>query len=84
MDQINVLIIEDTPAQSDALSKVLVANNYNVVGIAPTYTEALDLFYKNKFSSAQKEFEKYIKANPKNSLNYSEVLDFLQQLKSQS
>jgi len=47
MDQINVLIIEDTPAQSDALSKVLVANNYNVVGIAPTYTEALDLFYKN-------------------------------------
>lgn len=47
MDQINVLIIEDTPAQSDALSKVLVANNYNVIGIAPTYTEALDLFYKN-------------------------------------
>ena len=47
MDQINVLIIEDTPAQSDALTKVLVANNYNVVGIAPTYTEALDLFYKN-------------------------------------
>lgn len=47
MDQINVLIIEDTLEQSDALAKVLLANNYTVVGIAPTYTEALDLFYKN-------------------------------------
>ncbi|QBN18741.1 LytR/AlgR family response regulator transcription factor [Flavobacterium nackdongense] len=45
MDNINVLIIEDTPEQSDALSKVLLANNYNVVGIARTYTDALKLFY---------------------------------------
>lgn len=47
MDQINVLIIEDTVEQSDALSKVLIANNYNIVGIARNYTEALTLFYKN-------------------------------------
>jgi len=46
MDNINVLIIEDTPEQSDALSTVLLANNYNVVGIARSYTDALKLFYE--------------------------------------
>ena len=45
MDNINVLIIEDTPEQSDALSKVLLANKYNVVGVARSYPEALKLFY---------------------------------------
>jgi two-component system LytT family response regulator len=47
MDNINVLIIEDTPAESDALVKVLTANNYNIVGIATNYNEALTLFYNN-------------------------------------
>ena len=37
------------------------------------FSNALDLFYKNKFSSAQKEFEKYLRHNPKNSLNYSDA-----------
>lgn len=48
MDKVNVLIIEDTPAESAALVKVLLANGYNVVGAAPTYSEALTLFYNNK------------------------------------
>jgi len=48
MDNINVLIIEDTKAESDALVKVLNANNYNIVGIATSYKDALDLFYNNK------------------------------------
>jgi two-component system LytT family response regulator len=47
MDNINVLIIEDTPEQSDALIKVLLANNYNIVGVARNYTDALTLFYKS-------------------------------------
>lgn len=47
MDNINVLIIEDTPEQSDALSKVLLANNYTIVGVARNYTDALTLFYQN-------------------------------------
>jgi two-component system LytT family response regulator len=47
MDNINVLIIEDSQEQSDALSKVLLANNYNIVGVAQNYTDALTLFYKN-------------------------------------
>lgn len=47
MDNINVLIIEDTPEQSDALSLVLQNNNYNIVGVARNYTDALTLFYKN-------------------------------------
>jgi response regulator RpfG family c-di-GMP phosphodiesterase len=45
MDNVNVLIIEDT-SESDALSKVL-ANSYNLVGIAH-FNEALKLFYANK------------------------------------
>ena len=47
MDNINVLIVEDTPAESDALVKVLDENNYNIVGVAATYNEALTLFYNN-------------------------------------
>jgi len=48
MDNINILIIEDTKAESDALVKVLEANNYNIVGIATSYKDALNLFYNNK------------------------------------
>lgn len=47
MDSINVLIIEDTPEQSDALSLVLQNNNYNIVGVARNYADALTLFYRN-------------------------------------
>ncbi len=48
MDKINVLIIEDTFDDSDALTKVLLVNDYNVVGIATTFNEALTLFYNNE------------------------------------
>lgn len=47
MDNINVLIIEDTPEQSDALVKVLVENNYTITGVAKNFTDALKLFYEN-------------------------------------
>ncbi|NHN27861.1 response regulator transcription factor [Flavobacterium jejuense] len=52
MDNINVLIIEDTPSESEALTKVLEANNYNVVGLATNHKEALTLFYNNKVDIA--------------------------------
>lgn len=48
MDKINILIIEDTKSESDELTKVLVDNEYNIVGIATNYTEALTMFYQNK------------------------------------
>lgn len=48
MDNIHVLIIEDTKEESDALVNVLTANNYHIVGIAANYTDALHLFYQNK------------------------------------
>jgi len=48
MDNINVLIIEDTVEQSDKLAKLLQENNYNVVGIAQTFQEALKLYYQAK------------------------------------
>lgn len=47
MDSVRILIIEDSPAESDALKEVLLANNYVVVGVARSYQEALTLFYKN-------------------------------------
>ncbi|MEM6685944.1 MAG: response regulator transcription factor [Bacteroidota bacterium] len=48
MDQINVLIVEDTPAQSQKLSKMLQDNSYHVVGIATTFKEALAIFYSDQ------------------------------------
>lgn len=52
MDNINVLIIEDTPSESDALTKVLNENNYNIVGLATNLKEALTIFYNNKVDIA--------------------------------
>ncbi|RXM46561.1 LytTR family DNA-binding domain-containing protein [Flavobacterium sp. YO64] len=46
MDNINVLIIEDTPEQSDALIKVLLENNYTIAGVARNFTDALQVFYE--------------------------------------
>ncbi|WP_394758266.1 LytR/AlgR family response regulator transcription factor [Flavobacterium sp.] len=48
MDKINILIIEDTKSEEEALTSVLLENDYNVVGVATNYTEALTLFYQNK------------------------------------
>ncbi|TYP99440.1 LytTR family two component transcriptional regulator [Tenacibaculum adriaticum] len=48
MDNINVFIIEDTASESDALVKVLTANNYNITGIATNFKDALNLFYNIK------------------------------------
>ena len=46
MEKINVLIIEDTAEESDVLCAVL-EKDYSIVGVAKTYSEALDMFYKN-------------------------------------
>lgn len=45
MDKVNVLIIEDTPAESNRLIKVLEANNYKIIGVATTFKEGLSIFY---------------------------------------
>jgi len=47
MDSVRILIIEDSPAESDALIEVLLANHYTVVGVARSYQEALTLFYQH-------------------------------------
>ncbi|GAB1857715.1 hypothetical protein MHTCC0001_25520 [Flavobacteriaceae bacterium MHTCC 0001] len=44
MDKVNVLIIEDTPSESNALIKTLEANSYTILGVATTFKEALQLF----------------------------------------
>ncbi|SEE26234.1 DNA-binding response regulator, LytR/AlgR family [Tenacibaculum sp. MAR_2010_89] len=48
MDNVNVFIIEDTPAESDRLIKVLEANNYVITGVARNFKEALTKFYQVK------------------------------------
>ncbi|WP_430412687.1 LytR/AlgR family response regulator transcription factor [Kordia sp.] len=45
MNHINILIVEDTPEESELLNSVLIENDFNVVGIAPTFKEAIELFY---------------------------------------
>ncbi|MFT5862611.1 MAG: two-component system LytT family response regulator [Flavobacteriales bacterium] len=52
MDNINVLIVEDTPAESAALVSVLEASHYTIVGVATTFKDALYLFYNNKVDIA--------------------------------
>ncbi len=48
MDNINVLIIEDVVAESEALVKALTTNNYTIAGVARTHAEALTLFYSKE------------------------------------
>ncbi|WP_329807234.1 LytR/AlgR family response regulator transcription factor [Flavobacterium facile] len=48
MDKINILLIEDTKSEEEALTSVLLENDYNIVGVATNYTEALTLFYQHK------------------------------------
>jgi len=46
--KINVLIVEDTPAESDALLAILNEQQFNVVGVARTHQEAVNLFFSKK------------------------------------
>lgn len=62
MDKVNVLIIEDTPSESDALIKTLEANNYNIVGVARTFKEALQLFHNNAIDIAVVDI--FLNGNP--------------------
>jgi DNA-binding LytR/AlgR family response regulator len=48
MHKINILIIEDTTSESDALTEILNENQFNIVGIATNYSDALTLFYQHK------------------------------------
>ena len=48
MNNINVFIIEDTPAESNRLVKFLEANSYSISGVARSFREALILFHKVK------------------------------------
>ena len=50
MNNVSVLIIEDTPAESEALVQVLTENNYTIAGVARTFSEALALFYQQTVS----------------------------------
>lgn len=48
MEKIKVLIVEDTVAESEKLTDMLTENQFEVVGVARSHQEALQLFYSNK------------------------------------
>lgn len=62
MDKVNVLIIEDTPSESKALVKTLEVNNYNIVGVAKTFKEALHMFQNNAIDIAVVDI--FLNGNP--------------------
>lgn len=62
MHKVNVLIVEDTPAESDALITTLKAHNYNIVGVATTFADALQLFYNNSVDIAVVDI--FLNGNP--------------------
>ncbi|GAL66879.1 LytR/AlgR family response regulator transcription factor [Jejuia pallidilutea] len=62
MDKVNVLIIEDTPSESKVLIKTLEANNYDVVGVATTFKEAIQLFHNNAIDIAVVDI--FLNGNP--------------------
>ncbi|GGI56731.1 LytR/AlgR family response regulator transcription factor [Winogradskyella haliclonae] len=45
MDNINVLVVEDTVSESDVLIASLEANNFNVVGLATNFKDAISLYH---------------------------------------
>jgi len=48
MNNINILVVEDDPIQSEALVDVLKENDYNVIGVATNFKEALAIYLKEK------------------------------------
>ncbi len=52
MENVNVLIVEDTERESDLLVSVLEQNDFNIVGVAKNLTNALTIFYNEKVDIA--------------------------------
>lgn len=48
MEKIKILIVEDTVAESDKLIDTLTSSQFDIVGVARSHQEALQLFYANK------------------------------------
>ena len=74
MDNVNVLILEDNPAESAALAKVLTENNYTVAGIAGTSAEALTLFYQKKVDIAIIDI--FLNGNP-DGIGFAEAINIV-------
>ena len=72
MTDINIMVIEDSTAESDALLKVLHANHYHVTGVARNYAEALQLFYAHKTDIVIIDI--FLNGNP-DGINFAETLN---------
>tara|TARA_R110002050_G_scaffold184989_3_gene318780 strand:- start:10098 stop:10844 length:747 start_codon:yes stop_codon:yes gene_type:complete len=71
MDKVNVLIIEDTPAESNRLIKVLEANNYNIVGVATSFKDGLEFFYNHAIDIVVIDI--FLKGNP-DGISFAETI----------
>jgi len=71
MDSVRVLILEDNPAEREALVKVLEANNYVIAGVATTTAEALALFHSQKVDVAIIDI--FLGGNPEG-INFAEAI----------
>ncbi|WP_299624102.1 response regulator transcription factor [uncultured Tenacibaculum sp.] len=48
MDNVNVFIVEDNPVESEALVDVLETHNYNVIGVAQNFKDAIATYLSRK------------------------------------
>jgi len=52
MENVNILIVEDTEAESSKLVTMLKQHDFTIVGVAKTLKEALEIFYSEKVDIA--------------------------------
>ncbi len=48
MNKVNVLVIEDNPIEKESLIEVLEDNDYNIIGTADNFKDALSIYLNNK------------------------------------
>ncbi|GGD13931.1 LytR/AlgR family response regulator transcription factor [Hyunsoonleella pacifica] len=72
MHKVNVLIIEDTPAESNALVTTLKSYNYNIVGVATTFSDALQMFHSNSVDIAVVDI--FLNGNPEG-ITFAETIN---------
>lgn len=72
MDYINVLIVEDLESESSKMETVLKENNFNVIAVAKSYKEAIDIFLRENVDILMLDI--FLNGHPEG-LNIAETID---------
>lgn len=80
MDNINVFIVEDSLEQSEALAEVLEAHNYNIVGVAHNFKDALATYVSKNDSIDIAIVDIFLGEHPEGIL-FAETINTLPQTK---